>query len=58
MLTGCSRSWRLKESQVVNRLYEEHRKKNMLNITDENILEEVIGNKDYKLPTTKSKVVL
>ncbi|CUH92047.1 GTP pyrophosphokinase [Herbinix luporum] len=45
----------LKESQVVNRLYEEHRKKNMLNITDENILEEVIGNKDYKLPTTKSK---
>lgn len=45
----------LKESQVVNRLYEEHRKKNMLNITDKNILEEVIGNKDYKLPTTKSK---
>lgn len=45
----------LKESQVVNRLYEEYRKKNMMEITDENVLEGVMGNRDLRLPTAKSK---
>ena len=45
----------LKESQVINRLYEEYRKKNMMEITDDHVLEEVIGNKDLKIPTSKSK---
>lgn len=45
----------MKESQVVNRLYEEYRKRNILEITDENILEGVAGSKDIKLPTAKSK---
>lgn len=45
----------MKESQIVNRLYEEYRKRNILEITDENILEGVAGSKDIKLPTAKSK---
>ena len=45
----------LKESQVVNRLYEEYRKKNKIEITDDNILESITDNRDYKLNMKKSK---
>lgn len=45
----------LKESQVVNRLYEEYRKKNKLDVTDENILESVTDSREHKLPSRKSK---
>ncbi len=45
----------LKESQVVNRLYEEYRKKNKIEITDDNILESITDNRDYKLNKKKSK---
>ena len=45
----------LKESQVVNRLYEEYRKKNKLDITDENVLENIADNKEHRLTDKKSK---
>lgn len=45
----------LKESQIVNRLYEEYRKKNKLDITDQNVLEGIPENKGYKLTSQKSK---
>ena len=45
----------LKESQVVNRLYEEYRKKNKLDITDDNILENITENKEQKPTSKKSK---
>ncbi|NLL73864.1 MAG: bifunctional (p)ppGpp synthetase/guanosine-3',5'-bis(diphosphate) 3'-pyrophosphohydrolase [Clostridiales bacterium] len=37
----------LKESQVINRLNEEYRKKNKVEVTDENILDTISEHKDY-----------
>ena len=45
----------LKEGQVVNRLLEEHAKVNKKNITDDQVLENIIENKDQKMKLTKSK---
>ena len=45
----------LKESQVINRLQEEYRKKNKLEITDENLLEIISETKDLKPEEKKSK---
>lgn len=45
----------LKESQVVNRLYEEYRKKNKLDITDENVLDAISESREHRLTTKKSK---
>lgn len=45
----------LKESQVINRLYEEYRRKNKLDITDDDILDNISENKEYRLTNKKSK---
>ena len=45
----------LKEGQVVNRLLEEHAKVHKKNITDEQVLENIIESKDQKMKVSKSK---
>ena len=45
----------LREGQVVNRLLEEYEKANRKNITDEQVLESISGNKDQKMKLTKSR---
>ena len=45
----------LREGQVVNRLLEEYEKVNRKNITDEQVLESISGNKDQKMKLTKSR---
>ena len=45
----------LKEGQVVNRLLEEHAKVHKKNITDDQVLENIIENKDQKMKLTKAK---
>lgn len=45
----------LKESQIVNRLYEEYRKKNKLEITDQHVLDGIGEHKGYRLNKQKSK---
>ncbi len=45
----------LKEGQVVNRLLEEYDKVHKKNITDENVLENIIEGKDQKMKLTRSK---
>jgi GTP pyrophosphokinase len=45
----------LREGQVVNRLLEEYEKVNRKNITDEQVLESISGNKDQKMKLSKSR---
>ena len=45
----------LREGQVVNRLLEEYEKVNRKNITDEQVLESISGNKDQKMKVSKSR---
>ena len=45
----------LREGQVVNRLLEEFEKANRKNITDEQVLESIAGNKDQKMKLSKSR---
>ena len=45
----------LREGQVVNRLLEEFDKANKKNITDEQVLESIAGNKEQKMKLTKSR---
>ena len=45
----------LREGQVVNRLLEEFERANRKNITDEQVLESIAGNKDQKMKLSKSR---
>ena len=45
----------LREGQVVNRLLEEYEKANKKNITDDQVLESIAGNKEQKMKLTKSR---